>query len=401
MTRPTLRLLLLCLLPAATLSPLRADESKAFNFRAEVASLHDDNVFRTPAGNGQEPQSDTITTTTVGVDFNQRYGRQEIAASVSLVNSHYGSHGFLDATALDYNAAWRWAAGPHLSGELQASRVEVPNSFAEFPEIRNTSERNLRVTEDQSFGLEYAFHPSWRLIGDISHETIKNEQVIFAFSDVETVGTGIGVKYAPASGNWLSWEAKQYEGHYTQRHFDPALRFDDDFTQPSQEFNLNWQLTGHSTVSGRLAYLHRKHAHFSERNYAGWAGQLSYLYQYSARTLFNLTYLHGLDTYQDQLSSYYVSDGVTLGAQWAATEKISLGAHAGYAHQRYRGAVAALLPGEAQREANAVNAGIDVGYKPLRWLELKAGLMAEKRNSNDTIFNFIDHKAMLSAAATF
>lgn len=395
------RLLLLGLLAAAPLSPVHADEADAINFVAAVGAMYDDNLFRAPSGNGRSPQSDTIYTTTLGVDFNRRFSRQEIVASVSVVDNRYQSHSYLDGTAFNYNAAWLWAAGSHLNGQLVASRTETPNSFSEFPEIRNNGQRNLRVTETQRFALEYAFHPSWRVIGDINHQTINNEQVIFADADIETTGAGAGIKYAPASGNWLSWQVREYDGRYTKRQFNTVLRFDDEFTQPGHEFGLNWQLSGHSTITGRLEYLHRKHAHFSERNYSGWAGQLSYLYQYSAKTTLNVSYLRLLNTYQDQLSSYYVGNGINVGARWAATEKVTLGTHVEYVRRQYRGEVAPLAPGQEQRSDNSTNGGVDLSYKPVRWLEIKAALMAERRSSNDSIWNFTDRRALFSANALF
>jgi exopolysaccharide biosynthesis operon protein EpsL len=386
-------------LPTATLTPVHADEFDAFNFQAAVNVVRDDNLFRTPDGSGQRPQMDTITSTILGVDFNKRFSLQQVIANVSWVDYHYAAHNYLDATALNYDGRWLWAAGSQLTGELSASRTEAPNSFAEVPEIRNSGQRNLRVSESQRFAMDYGLHPSWHVIGDVSHQDVKNEQVIFANGDSELFGAGVGVKYSPASGNWVSGQVRQTDGKYTNRPFDPVSKFDNKFTQPGLEFNMNWVLTGHSTVNGRLEYVHRKHEHFEDRDFSGWDGQLSYIYQYSAKTNVSIGYVRGLVPYQASDSSYYVSDGITLGSQWAATDKIAVGAHIGYAHRRYFGEVVPLTT--ARREDDATDGGVDITYKAARWLELKAGLLAEKRNSNQINFDFTDRRALLSANAFF
>lgn len=395
------RLLLICLLPVAALPTAYADENDGFNVHGGVNMVHDNNLFRVPEGNAQGRQSDTITNTVVGVGFDRRYSLQRFIANVDLANIHYASHDYLNANTVNYDGKWLWAVGSDLTGELSASRNEAPNSYADIPEIRNSGQRNLRVAQTQRFGIEYAAQPSWHVIGDIAHQTSKNEQIIFATGDTETVGAGLGIKYTPASGNWLSWQARQYQGKYTNRPFDPAPNslFDNKFTQPGHEFNLNWQLTGHSTIAGRLEYLHRKHEHFQARDFSGWDGQLSYIYQYSGKTMFSVGYARGLVAYQSADSSYYVSDGINLGSQWAATDKITVGAHLGYSHRRYRGEIVPLAT--ARRQDDGTDGGVDVTYKATRWLEIKAGVMAERRSSNLSAYDYSDRRFLLSANAVF
>lgn len=392
------RFLLVCLLPLAASSPVSADEYDAFNFRAGAGTLRDDNIFRVPSG--QKPQSDTINTTLAGIDFNRRFSLQQLSASITWVNQQYWNHHFLNSDAVNYTGRWLWEiGGSHLHGELAADRSEVQNSFAE---VRNFSQRNMRVGENQRFNVEYDFHPSWHLVGSLSHHTVTNEQLTVAENDIEANGAGIGLRYVPASGNSVSWLAKQYDGRYLKRPFDPVLQFDKEFTQPSQEFTLDWQITGHSAVNGRMEYIQRKHEHFSDRDYSGWAGQVGYSYQYSGKTRLSATYLRALTNYQnDLLSSYYVGDELVLAANWAATDKIGVGVHVDFGQRQYRGELAPLPAGMPRRHDEIFRLGGDLAYQPTRWLEVKAGLAMERRNSNDDSQDFTDRKATLSLNARF
>ncbi|MBS1190917.1 MAG: exopolysaccharide biosynthesis operon protein EpsL [Rhodocyclaceae bacterium] len=379
-------------LPLVAVLSAHADEMDVFNFRAAVSTLRDDNLFRVPSA--LNPQMDTITTTIAGVDFDKRISLQELIAHVSWVDTHYSSNSYLNAGNLHYDAKWLWAVGTHLHGELAADRSSAQNSFADFQGLR---ERNLRTTENQRFGLDYAFHPSWHALGGLSHQTVTNDRLLTQESDFEANSAILGIKYTPASGNWLSFQTRQTEGDYNKRPFDAASQFDNRFTETGQEFAMTWQPTGHSTFNGRLEYVERRHPHFSSRNFSGWTGQLGYLYQYSAKTALTAAYVRAINAFQDTNSSYYVSDDLTLGSRWDATDKISLAARLGYAQRHYQGEIAPLAT--PQRQDDVTRAGVDLSYKPARWLEFKAGVAAEKRNSNSGGFDYTDRQLLFSVSA--
>ncbi|HJW25282.1 MAG TPA: XrtB/PEP-CTERM-associated polysaccharide biosynthesis outer membrane protein EpsL [Rhodocyclaceae bacterium] len=388
------RLSIACLLPVVASLPVQADEADVINFRASASMLRDDNLFRVPKA--ANPTMETITTTIAGVDFNKRISLQQLIAHVSWIDTRYSNNDYLNAGSLHYDGKWLWAVGSHLKGELAADRSSAQNSFADFPGLRR---RNLRTTENQRFNLEYAFHPSWHVIGGVSHLTVTNDQLLTQESDFEASGAAIGIKHTPASGNWLSFQTRQSDGRYTKRPFETFSQFDNRFTDRGQEFAASWQPTGHSTFSGRLEYLERHHPHFSKRNFAGWTGQLGYLYQYSAKTSLTATYVRGLNAFQDTSSSYYTSDDLVFGARWDATAKIGVSGRVGFSHRRYLGEVTALAG--PRREDDVARAGIDVSYQAYRWLELKAGLAAEKRNSVGTALDYTDRQALISATARF
>ncbi|HZX32180.1 MAG TPA: XrtB/PEP-CTERM-associated polysaccharide biosynthesis outer membrane protein EpsL [Rhodocyclaceae bacterium] len=391
------RLFVACLLPALAASTVRADEADVFNLRASVNALRDDNLFR--QSGSQKPRSETITTTVAGVDVHKRVSLQEFIGQVNWVDTRYATNDYLNAGALQYNGRWLWALESHLKGELSADRASAQNSFADFQGLR---ERNLRTVENQRFSAEYAFHPSWAVIGGVNHIAMSNDKPLLAETDFEATGASLGIKHTPSSGNWLSFQTRQSDGRYTKRQFSTVNQFDNGFTDRGQEFAMAWQPTGHSSFTGRLEYFQRRHDHFASRDFSGWTGQLGYQYQASAKTQLNATYQHGLNAFQDVVninSSYYVSDDLIFAARWDATEKISLGGRLGLSHRSYRGEIIPLAG--PRREDDIRRAGIDVTYKPERWLELKAGLAAEKRDTTGAALDYTDRQALLSATARF
>jgi len=394
MVRLPPRFLFACLLPVAAASPVHADEADVLNFRVAVSALRDDNLFRAP--NGQNPVMETITTTIAGVDFDKRFSRQEVIAHVNWVDTRYHSNDYLNAGILNYDGKWLWAAGSSLTGELAADRGSAQNSFADFQGLR---QRNLRTVENQRFSLEYAFHPSWHGLGKLTHQTVNNDQLLIQERDYDATGGALGIKYVPTSGSWFSFQTRQADGRYTKLSFVPLAQLDDKFTDRGQEFALRWQPAGHTVVNGRLEYLQRRHPNFSSRDFSGWTGQLDYLYQYTAKSALSATYLRALNPFQDAQSSYYVLDDLVFGYRWEATAKIAVGARLGYSQRRYQGEIVPLAG--PRREDRTTRAGFDVSYKADRWLELKAGLAAERRNSTGSSLEYTDRQALLSAIASF
>lgn len=390
------RFLLLCCLPWGLAATVHADEADVFNFRVATTALRDDNLFRVPHSGGLKPQAETLATTLFGIDFNKRLSLQQFVAQVNWVDTRYQHNDYLNAGALRYDGKWLWAVGTHLKGELAADRSAAQNSFADFSHLR---QRNLRTTENQRFGLDYALHPSWHVLGGVSHQTVANDQLLPQESDFEASGAQLGLRYTPASGNWMSFQTRQLDGRYTKRPFDAFSQFDNRFTQTGQELAASWQLSGHSAFNGRLEYIQRQHPHFPARDFAGWTGQLDYQYRYSARTTLTATYLRAINAFQDVGSSYYVADDWSLGSRWAATGKLAVSTRLGYSHRQYRGEVTA--PAGPRREDHVGRAGVDVSYAPARWLEVKAGLAAERRNSSFNAQDYTDRQFLVSATARF
>lgn len=397
MSRLPSRLLVACLLPLSTAVPAHADAGDVVSLRAGASVLWDDNLFRVPQG--QKPQAEIITTTIAGVDVDKRFSRQEILAHVNWVATHYNSNSYLNSGNLNYEGKWLWAAGSSLTGELAADRTSAQNSFADFQGLR---QRNVRTIDNQRFGLEYAFHPDWRVLGSVNHQSVINDHLLPQDRDYDATGGAVGIKYVPASGTWVSLKTRQSEGRYT-KHLssgeEQLLQLDDKFTDQGQEFFVHWQSGGHTVVNGRLEYLQRRHPNFSSRDFSGWTGQLDYLYQYTDKTALTATYQRSLNPYETIQSSYYVMDDLIFSSRWEATGKLAVVPRLNFSHRQYLGEIAPV-PG-AQRQDKTTRAGVDVFYAAQRWLDLKAGIAGEKRTSTGSSLDYTDYQLLLSAIAKF
>jgi len=393
-------------------SSAAADEGDVFNVNATLSSTRDNNLFRLapsvdPKTLGLDDRSETITTTALGLNLNKLFGVQRVIANVNLVDNNYKTNDYLNFLAFNYDAKWLWSVGVRWTGELAIDRNEALNSFADnrlsnLSNARNQN-RNVRTTDNERFTANYWFHSDWAAVAGVSRTSLTNEQAVLAESDYEASGYNFGLRYRPISGNSLVARVRRLDGTYENRQFNTVAQYDNGFTQDSYELDLDWRLTGKGQLRGHLEYLDRQHDHFSDRDYAGLAGKLDYIYAYSGKGNLALGYKRGLESYQQPTSSYYILDEVSLATQWAATSKLTASARLGYGLRSYRGEIITLPATLDQRDDKISRLGFDLAYRPAHWIELKAGVTQENRNTNNDVLllDYKDRMGFLSATAQY
>ena len=377
-------------------SLLWADEGDVINLNASVSVLSDDNLFRLPSS--ADPKSETITTTTVGLNLDKSIGLQRVLANVRMIDYRYSRNDYLDFLAFNYAAKWLWAAGTRWTGEFAFQRSQLPNDYAND---RTLGRRNVQTYQLNRFEANYWFHSSWAALAGVLRTSLDNQVPTGVDADYEADGYNFGMRYLGASGNSLTARAIHLEGNYTKRPFDSVLQLDNGFTQDNYQLDISWRVSGLSQIRGRIEYLDREYQHFSQRDYAGLAGNLQYAYAISGKSTLTLAYVRALEAYQQLTTSYYVLDDVALSAQWLATSKVTVNGLLGYGRQNYRGAIIPLPPGVPQREDDSARLAVDVAYQAARWLQLKAGVTLQRRNSNYDIYEYRDRTAFVSATLQY
>lgn len=382
-----------------------ANEGDVVNLSAGLTMMHDNNLFRlapsvNPANYGLDGRSDTITMASVGLNVSKKIGLQQLIGDISFVDTSYKRNSYLDFLALNYDAKWLWAAGTRWTGELSLDRTESLNTYSDYT-TSNYRARNVRLIDNERFTANYWFHTSWAAVLGVSRTSVANEQAVLAEGDYEASGFNYGIRYRPVSGNNVTLRVKQLDGSYSNRQFNTAAQSDNGFSHNGIELDSSWLLAGKTQLRGRLEYLERKHDHFASRDYSGWAGNLDLVYAATGKTSFTLGYKHVLAAFQQATSSYYELDELNLSSRWVVSDKFSANARVGYGARSYFGEIITLPAGFEQREDKFTRAGLDIGYKPARWLELKAGMNFEKRNVNDDRYDYKDRTTFVSLSAQY
>lgn len=373
-----------------------AGPEDAFNFEAGTSATYDSNVFRladnrpTPAGT-EDSRSDVIYRTFAGVRFDKTVSLQRFQVDATATLTRFQKHDFLNFTGVDYRATWLWSVTPALTGTLEADRTEALTSYADFAAGGN---RNVQTRETQRFLADWAVTGGWHLVGGLIRAKIANTAAFNAVGSYTQETAEGGVRYVTAANNSYALVARGSRGEYETRVGNMLpLEFD----QTEAELQARWQITGHSTLDGRIGYLDRKHDTYAQRDFSGAVGALNYRWTPTGKLQFTLTAGRDLFSYQQDDSSYFVANYATLTPLWQITEKTSARLVLGVTQRDYRGAVV----GNGGREDTIRSAQVGVTWRALRSLDLDGYVTAEQRSSNGTNLNYHATIAGISAVLRF
>ncbi len=404
---PKIDLLRIMLATAVTvpgmMACVHADQEGTLSVVAGYALRHEDNLFRLPPGatpqaaTGKSSRSDTIDTTSLGLRLNKRYSLQRIQLEADLTDYRYRTFDYLNFTARNHAAAWYWQLTPAFRGTLSSRRTETLNSFNDFT---GYGVRNIRTDEMHRLDGVYELDGAWRLLGGAAQTVRTNSETFLEESDTRLNTVEAGVRRDFASGSSLSLLARQGRGKYVNPPDLSAVRqLDNAFDQREQELKLHWPATARTTLQGRLTYLERRHENFSARDYSGMVGNLSVTMRATDKLLLTGGFVHELNPYQSDSSSYASTDRLSLGAQWRITAKTTLRGHYDVARREFRGAIAGSPDGD--RADTLHGARVALEWQAYRAVQLSVAVDQERRASNQSAYDFKNTTGTVSARLTF
>lgn len=379
-----------------------ADPEDPLNFSVGAGVRFEDNLFRLPdnpnnrpAGFSNRSRSDQIYSTNVGIKIDKPYAQQRFQLNMMATDHDYKRYDYLDYTTFDYRAAWLWHLTPDISGTLSAEQVQISNNFADF---RNINQRSIQTNEIRTFSIDGHVAGGWHLIGALTDLKSRNTQQFSALRDFTQTGVEAGVKYVAISENWVSLVQKESKGDYNGRPLDPVSLLDNSFDQHETEARANWRLSGKSVLDGRLGYVNREHDHFSDRDYSGEIGQLTYRWEATGKLQVNTSITRNIYSFQLQNSSYYVADTISIAPTWRVTSHTTVRARYDYGQRDYRGAI---VPGVRVRDDDYQTFLVAVDWQPRRTILVNGTLLHEKRSSNINSFDYDANSFYINAQLLF
>ncbi len=363
--------------------------------------MWDANLFRLPGSAnpllavGKPNKDDRITTNYVGLRLDKSLAQQRFQLDVTKTTTRYNSFTFLDFDALDYRGAWLWHLTPRVSGTLSAEHRQALVPFVDFRGFQ----RNISNTGRRSFSLDGWLVGGWHvLLGAFDGET-KYTQVFLPQTSSRSYGADVGVRYVAASGSSVTATRRSSKGTTLNQPLDPVNLIDNGFSIQESELQSAWLVSGKSTLNGRLAWIERRHEHFTQRDFSRMAGNLDYTWTPSSKLRLAVSARRDVGAWWDLISSYTVSDSLSFTPTWQATAKTVLRLRVDCSQRDFRGPVVAN-PG-ALRGDTVCSAGLGADWTPLRYVTFSANLQRDRRSSNYSAFDFDDTIAVISASLAF
>ena len=368
-----------------------ADEKDPLNVIVGISRKYDDNLFLLPASE----RSESINTAYAGVRFDKQYALQRFKFDYTLTAYRYQKFNYLDFDAKEYKAAWLWALTPYLTGSLSADRSQ---SQYGFQDVKSNGTPNVSTKDNRNVSVDWSPYGNWHMLAGFTHSRNLNSQNFQADRGYQQNSIDFGLKYGFLSGSAITLMEHDRQGVYASSPLDPVQFYDNGFSEREDEAQLAWQLSGKSALNLRAAFVNREHDHFSQRDYSGVIGSVSYTWTPTGRLQFSLSAARDLASYQTINSNYTRNDTLSIAPSYALSEKVSVRGSASITDRTFVGE--GVIPSSNRVDTSKI-ASINIDWTPMHSVTLGANLQRNSRSSNVSGFNYSDTTAGLSANLYF
>jgi exopolysaccharide biosynthesis operon protein EpsL len=376
-----------------------ADSLDTWNVSVGTSVSHDRNVFHlsdtadAQALTGSSDKSDVVTASNVGLKVSKPYSLQRFELDLGLVKYDYRKFDYLNFTATNYAAAWRWSLTPNLRGNLSSGRRQSLNSFTDNQNFRT---RNIRTDDNYRFDADLDLSAGWHLLGGAFQTRRKNSATFIQERDNTVTSSEFGGRYEFSSGTSLGYLNRTGRGTYDN--LEQPIPFptllDNKFAQTENLVFMSWPITVQTGLSGRIGQLKRKHDNYSARDYSGMVGGLDLNWVPGGKSHFKAGWARSLSSYETLYSSYSRIDRYFVSPVWQVGAKTALRFRYDYIKQDYLGGIAPdAATGRSDGERVAL---IAFDWQALDSLALTVSFTDDKRTSNIVGRDFKDRIALFS-----
>ncbi|MEQ1591893.1 MAG: XrtB/PEP-CTERM-associated polysaccharide biosynthesis outer membrane protein EpsL [Thiobacillaceae bacterium] len=415
-----MRLLIPLVVGALQTMPVLAKEGDTFRLFASYGSTYDDNLFRLAENEGSgTPRDDFSGSLSAGLTMNWTIGRQNITANLTETQVRYQRNTSLDYDGHDYQAAWNWRLGNHLSGNLGTGESVTQSSFS------NVSQINNQVLRQRHFGrVDWELHPRWRigLGGEQADNT--NGASSLSTQNFQQQSYDIGLTYITPKGSSLGFQARRVDSTFPNPQvinvFFPPFPLslitppsvtvkDNSYQQTEYALNGDWRFSGKLSLQGRLGWIGRSYANSQQGSFPGFtvalstrpdfsgvSGRLSGNWSVTGKTSLSASVYQEPSDAGDINAITALNQGASINGAWLVREKWRLNTGATFVKRSFQGD-----PGVSQNKDNTLGVSLSLGYTPIRAVSLNVGLSSGSRDSDNTVEDYKFHSLFANVRADF
>ena len=357
----------------------RAQISDTFQPYVSAGYAYDDNLLRRDnTQNAAAAQSDTYTTLVAGVALERPIGRQVVTASVRASKVAFDKNSQLDYTGKDAAAEWQWQLGNHLNGHAGASYSESLASFADF----GSSQRNIRTDTKRYVDGNWRFHPSWQVHAGYVNERFGFDLPSQSYNNRTEKAAETGFDYIASSGSTFGMVARKLKGEYPNQGVNPltGVVIDNGYDQDELKVNINWLASGVTQVTFLAGWVRRTHDTAKQRDDSGINGRVIANWSPLGHTQFNAMVWREFGAAEGVLVNSALSTGVSAGAAWTPTAKLTYNANAKYERREFE--PLAGVTGLGGLTDNARTASVGVTYQAWRQVSLNLNGFTSRRSGS-------------------
>jgi exopolysaccharide biosynthesis operon protein EpsL len=367
--------------------------------KVSTALVHDDNIFRLPAGNtsaliGRPNAREQVFVVTTDAELKFSHSLQALDIELQQSSARHANFGYLDNTTHSYSATWRWAYSPRIHGTLSSNRKETTDAFTgeqDFTELNQQTTSTTRLT-----GI-YEVDGNWRVTGGAARVSERSLQEKPGQVDSTATLGQVGLGYVFASGNTASYLIREASGKYQGKVLPSPELLDDRFKQQDHELRVSWSIDGKTTAQLMAMYVQRRHPNYPQRDYRGMNGAANLNIQLSGKTAMNLGVSRELSSYQTANSNFSQVDRLALGGVWSISPKMQARARYELGHWNYKGTPTASTTPSVARKDITHETAVSLEWQPYTFVAFTLALQKSMRKTNLPDLDYDSEMVNLSA----
>jgi len=385
-----------------------ADEPTPWYVGASQSFTHDSNVYRLADGvapNDGRGRGDNYWSSGLLGGFDQPIGRQRFYGAANVQYNKYQDHD-LSNTSYGLNAGWDWETIEKLSGNINASANQSLASL-NGNSVAQSNDRSIVRTEQLATTVRWGGVGRLGLEGNYGHSRVhyadSSGTAAAAANDStgDTASLGVNYNLNPdlRVGTAVRFVHTVVANGLVVPNSNPVAYDDSVSNSRNLDLTTNWQLTAQTGVAARLSWTRQTYSGTSNQSFSGLTGSFSGRYAPTAKLSFTAAYSRDAGTNgsffnvvptntpnstQTTLLSEgsQVTDGYSLGANYAATAKINVTAGYDYRNAKIANAFAGTTLSDYNDKFRIARLG--VSYAITRSVQLSCNLSHETRDVSST-----------------
>ncbi len=378
--RPIYNRIFLACLSLLTSHAVYAEAGDTFTPYVGYGIFSTDNITRQPDNGNRE--SDTWTRATVGLRFDKTISRQRLTADASLNETKYDHFRQFDNDGRKLGANWNWVLGNRLSGNIGTTFLESLPPFLDVGPDGEPLPASVRTQKSSFINGGWHLHPSWRITAAFNRDDIDYEDIPSQKFQLDTAE--FGLNYVPKSGNKIGLLVRHGVGDYPNQ--PPGNT--SNYTQDEVKANVNWQITGKTNLQFLGGWAQRNFESGTDRNYSGPDARLTANWAATGKTALTLALWRTLGSANVRsagdvvdvgaapdyiYSNYSRNTGASMGANWQATNKITVDALTSSEERNYN---------RIDRADRYQRSSVGLTYLPLRQWSIRMSAYQQQLKSN-------------------
>ncbi len=361
---------------------------------ASITMVQDSNIYRLDSNIDEASlpstlsKSDTIYQTAVGLNVDWTLSRQQFLINASMTDSRFDKNESLDNTGQNLSATWNWLVGSRFKGRIGVNHNIALSDFANSIDLQASQK-----TADSLFAnANWHFHPDWQVGYGINDYNVSYDKKTQALLERQDQTHSLNLDYLVSSGSRVGLKYSQLDSH-----IPVSSGFDNQYTQSSYLVTTLWNVTGKSNLSAEVGLVNRDYQNVNQSGYNGLDMNVAYDLKATGKLAFKLGASRGVSASDDVYGTDRVTTGVSLGANWSVSEKVSINGRVNHQIGDFINTdLINNIPAGYTETNDSISLGL--GYKPHRKIDIGLNYSKSRRDSDINFRDYRSDKLSLSLA---